>query len=596
MLYGREDELGLIDKMLDGARDSQSAATVLRGDPGIGKTALPDGARVRATHMEVLTVRGVESESQLPFAGLHRLLSPALSLIDGIPEPQAQALRGALGLAAPTTDSRFLVSVACLSVLAELAEHRPVLRLVDDAQWVDTPSTDALLFVARRLGAEGIVLLFAAREGEAQRFEARDLPSMMLTGIPRSDAVQMVQAHSAGVVPHVVESLIERAAGNALALVEFPAALSEAQLAGSEPLPDTLPLTSDVQSLFLERVRRLPGDTQQILAIVAADNGGQLAPVFRAAVALGIDPSALDAAETSGLVTIRGASIEFRHPLVRSAVSQSLASGELRAAHLALAAALTGADESDRRAWHRAAAAVGPDAELADELESTAGSALRRGGHGAAASALERAAFLTQDKAIGARRLLEAATAAWRAGQPSRANALLDQARPNVDDPQLKIQLGHLAGVIQFRCGSILDAGATLMAAASEATRFSSRRSLEILFDAGLSGVDAGDYGLVGNVGRRAAEIPRGTDPEVEFLADLLISVGSLCEGKTAAEVPLVHDVVARADGYDDPRWLIWAAAGAGLAGMEARESEILARAASIARASGAVDLLTLSY
>ena len=253
-------------------------------------------------------------------------------------------------------------------------------------------------------------------------------------------------------------------------------------------------------------MRRLPGDTQQILAIVAADNGGQLAPVFRAAVALGIDPSALDAAETSGLVTIRGASLGFRHLLVarRSPRAWHLVScgrpiSLSRQRSLARTSLIAELGTGQRRlSVQTPNLPTSSRARLAPRCDAAA---RRRG------KCLERAAFLTQDKAIGARRLLEAATAAWRAGQPSRANALLDQARPNVDDPQLKIQLGHLAGVIGFGSRSILDAGATLMAAASEATRFSSRRWLEILFDAGLSGVDAGDYGLVGDVGRRAAEI-----------------------------------------------------------------------------------------
>lgn len=593
MLYGREEELGLVNGLLEDARVSRSGALVIRGDPGIGKSALLDYAREHATDMTVLAARGVESESQLPFAGLHQLLGPALDLIDRLPGPQAHALQGALGLSEPSSESRFLISAACLTLLAELAEERPVVCLVDDAQWVDTPSADALLFVSRRLGAEGIVMLFAAREGEVERFEARDLRSLQLRGIDPGHAAQMIRSRSTGIAAHIEEVLIGRAGGNALALVELPAALSQDQLAGRAPLPDTLPLTPDVECLFLDRVRRLPADTQRMLTLIAADTGGLLAPVFRAAVAHGIDPEALDAAEVAGLVSVRGPTLELRHPLVRSAISQASTSRERRAAHLALADALTSPHESDMRAWHRAAAALGPDAELADDLERTADVALRRGGHGAAASALERAAALTPERTLSAQRLLAAAGAAWHAGQPSRATALLDQARPDLREPLLKVELGHLAGVIQFRCGSVLEARGTLMTAASDAATISPRLALEILFDAGLSAMEAGDYGLVAETGRRAAGLPRQSDPEVEFLADLIVSIGSLCEGKTAVQVPLVLDVVARADSYDDPRWLISAAACAGLSGMEEREAEILARATAAARASGAVDLLT---
>ena len=593
MLYGRGEELGLVTELLENARLSRSGALVIRGDPGIGKSALLESAREHAIGMRVLASRGVESESQLPFAGLHQLLAPALHLIDRLPDPQAHALQGALGLCEPSSESRFLISAACLTLLAELAEEQPVLCLVDDIQWVDTPSADALLFVARRLGAEGIVILFAAREGEAQRFEARALRSLQLQGIDRVPALQMIRSRSAGIATHIGEVLVERAGGNALALMELPAALTHDQLAGRQPLPDNLPLTPDVESLFLDRVRRLPADTQRMLSLIAADTGGLLAPVFRAAVAHGIDPAALDAAEAAGLVSVRGPALELRHPLVRSAISQTSTSSERRAAHLALADALTAPHESDRRAWHRAAAALGPDATLADDLERTADVALQRGGHGAAASALERAAALTPDRAIAAQRLLAAAGAAWHAGQPSRATALLDQARPNIREAPLQVELDHLAGAIQGRCGSVLEARGPLMAAASQAATISPRLALEILFDVGLSGIDSGDYGLVAEAGRRAAALPHSSDPEVAFLADLIVSVGSLCEGKTAVEVPLVLDVVARSDAYDDPRWLIWAAAGAGLSGMEAREAEILARAAAVARASGAVDLLT---
>jgi DNA-binding CsgD family transcriptional regulator len=593
MLFGREEELRLVDELLGQARRSRSATLVLRGDPGIGKSALLAQALEHASDMTTLMARGVESESQLPFAGLHQLLAPALPLIDRLPGPQAEALRAALGMAEPVGQSRFLISVACLSLLSELAEERPVLCLVDDAQWIDTPSAEALLFVARRLAADGIVILFAARDSAGQRFEARDLASIELTGIESGPAAELVRDRAPGVAPHVEAALVERAAGNALALFELPASLSADQLAGREPLPESFRLTPQVESLFTAQVRRLPTDSQRLLALVAADTSGLLAPVFRAAVAQGITPAALDAAEVARLVTVRGPNLELRHPLIRSAILQTSASSERRAAHLALAEALTEPEEADRRAWHRAAAVVGWDAEVADELERTADSALRRGGHGAAASALERSAALSPDAKDRSRRMLGAAASAWRAGQPARATALLDQARATMKDPGLAVAVGHLSGSIKFRCGSVLEARGELITAAEAAADTNPRLALEILFDAGLSGIDSGDYGLVARAGRAAALLPRHSDDQVAFLADLIISVGSLCEGKTAIEVPLVLDVVARSDSFDDPRWLIWAAAGAGLSGLAAREAEILARASAIARTSGAVDLLT---
>ena len=594
MLYGRAQERLRIEELLDGARSSRSGALVIRGEPGIGKTALLQSVRSGAPDLQVLSARGVESERHLAFAGLHQLLLPAMRLVDRLPEPQARSLSGALGLSDATSDSKFLTSAACLSLLAELAEEKPVVCIVDDAQWLDTPSVDALLFVARRTEVDGIVMLFASRDDEmGPGFEARGVPSLTLTGIDKAAAAEIVRSRVSEVAAYVRDRLIQRANGNPLALVELPASLSEAQLSGREALPERLPLSPDVQALFLSRVRRLPEDTQRLLTVAAIDGTGLLAPVLAAAGTVGIDAAALDAAELSGLIEVDGSRFELKHPLVRSALYQASTSRDRRAAHLALADALADPSQADQRAWHRAAAALGPDASAANDLEDTADAARRRGGHAAAADALERAAVLTAESVEAARRYLAAATAAWHAGQPARATALLDQARPDLSEPAQRVDLEHLSGTIQFRCGSVLDARHVLLAAADEASELSPQRAVEILFDVGLAGIDAGDYALVAEAGRRAAALPRTADKSIDFLADLIVSVGSLCEGKTAVEVPLVLDVVARSDGVDDPRWLIWAAAGAGLSGMPDREAEILARASTIARTSGAVDLLT---
>ena len=237
MLYGRDAERALVGALLDAARESRSGALVLRGEPGVGKTALLEDVRDRAADMHVLAARGVESESELPFAGLHQLLRPALHLLDALPGPQQGALQGALGLAERAGD-RFLISAACLTLIAELADRRPVLCLIDDAQWLDTPSADALLFVARRLDAEGVVMLFGAREGGDRRFEAGGLREHVLGGLDADAAEALIGLGAGGpVAPSVRDVLLEQAGGNALALVELPAALSPAQLAGAEPLP-----------------------------------------------------------------------------------------------------------------------------------------------------------------------------------------------------------------------------------------------------------------------------------------------------------------------------------------------------------------------
>jgi DNA-binding NarL/FixJ family response regulator len=595
VLYGRDAERARIWELLEAARASRSGALVIRGEAGIGKSALLADARDRAEDMHVLNAGGVESESELPFAGLHQLLRPALHLIDGLPGPQAAALNGALGLGDRGGEDRFLISVACLTLLSDLAERRPVLCLVDDVHWLDTPSADALLFVARRLEAEGIVMLMAARDGDAPRFEARDLPELGLRGLDAEAAGAVVaRAADQGLAPSVCDSLVERAGGNALALVELPAALTAGQLAGTESLPEALPLTRGVERLFLERVRLLPEPTQLLLLIVAADDSGLLTPVVRAAETLGVTPESLSAAERVGLVSAQGLRLDVRHPLVRSAIYQAASSSERRAAHLALADAFSGELESDRRAWHRAAAAVGPDPEVAAELESASERARRRSGHAAAAAALERASELSPDPPSAARRLVIAADAAWHAGQPDRALALLDRADPEVSDPPLRAQLDHLRGVIEFRRGSLSHAGAMLMAAAEAIAPHDPRKALELLFDAANTGVDSGDYARVGEAGRLAAALPRSEDDDFTFLAGLLVGVGSLIEGKTTEHVPLVLEVVERADDFDQPRWLVWAAIGAGAVGDLPRGAALLRRAAALARASGAVDALTL--
>ena len=301
MLYGRAQERLRIDELLDGARSSRSGALVIRGEPGIGKTALLQSVRSGAPDLHVLSARGVESESHLAFAGLHQLLLPAVRLVDRLPEPQARSLCGALGLADATNDSKFLTSAACLSLLAELAEEKPVVCIVDDAQWLDTPSVDALLFVARRTEVDGIVMLFASRDdGVGAGFEARGIPSLTLTGIDKAAAAEIVRSRVAEVAAYVRDRLIQRANGNPLALVELPGSLSEAQLSGREALPERLPLSPDVQALFLARVRRLPEDTQRLLTVAATDGTGLLAPVLAAAGTVGIDAAALGCGRALG--------------------------------------------------------------------------------------------------------------------------------------------------------------------------------------------------------------------------------------------------------------------------------------------------------
>ena len=598
MLFGRDVERARIGALLDGARASRGGALVVRGEPGMGKTALLLDARERAADMHVLTARGIEFESELAFAGLHQLLRPALDLLDRLPDPQAAALRGAFGLSERTGDDRFLISAACLSLLAELAERRPVLCLVDDFQWVDTPSVGALLFVARRLDMDRIALLFAAREGDERRFDG--LKSLELGGLDHGAAAAVVDRGGRDIAPAVRESLLRRAGGNALALVELPAALTPAQLAGDDPFPDNLPLPPSVERLFLERVLRLPPPTRRLLLLIACDHTGRLAPIMQAANALGIEAEALTAAERAKLVEVRGKHVDLRHPLVRSAVYQGAASGNRRAAHLALADALAEPQEADQRAWHRAAATAGPDDDVARELERTAERAQLRSGHAAAAAALERAAELSTDSESKARRFVLAARASWNAGQPEHSAALCDRADPVLNDQRRRADVDHLRGVIAWRCGSLSEGAATLIAGAVQIAPADAHKALLMLSDGGMAAWDAGDFARLAEVGEATAALPRSFESacddveaeELALLADLLVGCVAVSLGQTTPEKGLAA-AVARARDGNEPRLLHWAAIAAEVAGEDDLQAALLRRAATQARASAAVDRLT---
>ncbi len=591
MLYGRDVERAQIWALLEDARSSKSSALVIRGEAGIGKSALLEDARERATDMHVLAARGIESESELAFAGLHQLLRPALDYVDRLPAPQADALRGALGLAERAGDDRFLISVASLTLLAEYAERRPVVCLVDDAQWLDAPSAGALLFVSRRLDAEGVVMLFGARDADGRQFDSGALPVLHLGGLDADAAAAVVGRHvHTTVAAPVRDLLVEQAGGNALALAELPAALTAGQLAGDDPLPDVLPLSRDVERLFLERVRRLPAPTQRLLLVAAADDTGRLRTIVKASEALGADGAALDAAEQSGLVAVHGARLELRHPLVRSAVYQGAAWTERSAAHRALAAALD-ADEADRRAWHQVAASLDPDEDVLGQLEDAAQRASARGGHAASARAYERAAELTTDPAARGRRLVAAAVEASMAGQNEHAVTLAEQAAPLNDDPTARAEVARVRGVAQLRCGTPSEGLRTFLAGAQELTDGDSEKALEMLVHAAESASLAGDPEGMRAVSRAASKLSVGEDERARFLLRFLSGLGPFSEGD-AAGAPLLEEAVILGEAADDAQLVFWASAAAAFMGDLGRGNVLAARAAALARQRGEVALV----
>jgi AAA ATPase domain len=412
-LVGRESQCTKIDRLLEAARAGDSGSLVVRGEAGIGKTALLAYAADRADAMTVLRCTGVESESDLVFAGLYGLVRPVLAYLGEVADRQSVALTGALGLTPSAGTDRFLVSAALLSLLAAAAEPRPVLCVVDDAQWLDTPSAGALVFTARRLRAERVAMLFGARDGDPHRFEAPGLQELVLTGLDDSSADALLARHLRDAAASVRERLLTEAAGNPLALLELPAGLSPGQLAGQDPLRETLPLTARLQAAFEQKITRLPGTAQLALLIAATDDTGEAPAVLRAAAQLGLPPDALDPAEKAGLIRTPAGMIVFGHPLVRSALHDAATLSQRQRAHAALSAALTGDEHADRRVWHQTMATLSADEEVAAALEASARRSRVRAAHASAVTAFARAAELSTDPQRRTSRLAAAAHAAW---------------------------------------------------------------------------------------------------------------------------------------------------------------------------------------
>ena len=599
MLYGRDPERARVAELLDGARSSRSAVLVISGEPGVGKSALLEDARDQAGGMTILIGGGVESETHLPFAALHQIVRPVLHHVENLPQTQADALRVALGLAAGGND-RFLVSLAALSLLAEAAERQPLLCLIDDAQWLDDASADALVFVARRLAAEGIAMLFAAREGELLRFEAPGLPELRLGGLDPAAAGELMNRHAGvGLSSEVRDRLVVETGGNPLALLELSSSLSEAQLSGAEAVLAPIPVSTRVEHAFLARVHRLPEGTQTLLLVAAADDSGELATVLRAAAQLGAAAEALDGAERAGLAHVRGTRLELRHPLVRSAVYQAAPLSRRRAAHRALASVLDGEAEADRRAWHRAAASVEPDPTVGEELEQAAQRARRRSGFAAASLAFERAAALTADEEERARRLTAAAENAWLGGRVERALTLLEGARPLVSEPIRRADIDRYLGLIEMTRGVPADACLLLLGAATEVAPIDQERALHLLNLAGLAAAYAGDKEAAVSIAEVARGLTVEETPFLRMLAQLLIGLGAHAEGDFADAAPRLRAALDLAQELDDdaasdqPVALLFAGRAALYLGDDQAAYRTHHEAAARARASGALSVVT---
>ena len=534
-LLGRENEREALDRLLDGVRGGRGGVLVVRGDAGVGKTALLEYAVEAAREFRIARTCGVEAEMELPFAAVQQLCPPFLGFLDRLPQPQREALGVAFGRITGPAPNPFLVGLAVLGLLSEAGEERPLLAAVDDAQWLDHASARALAFVARRLLAEKIALVFVARHVDDA---LEGLPSLHVEPLRRRDARALLESVlPARLDEPVLERIVAETRGNPLALLELPRGLTPTELAGGFGLPAASPLSAGIEESFTRRLDVLPDDTRLLLLLAAAEPVGDPLLLWRGAEQLGIPAGAVADSETDGLLRL-GEQVTFRHPLVRSAVYGSAPVAQRRAVHLALAEVTDRAVDPDRRAWHLAAAASAPDEEVAYELERSAARAQARGGLAAAAAFLRRSVALTVDPARRADRALVAARANLYAGAFDEALALLPMAEAGSPDELQRAQTELLRGQIAFSSNIGSDAPPLLLSAARRLERFDVDLARETYLDAWGAAWFAGSLASAGGlleVSRAARSAPPSPHPSRPF--DLLLDGLALLitEGRAAA-------------------------------------------------------------
>jgi DNA-binding CsgD family transcriptional regulator len=601
VLQGRRTECAALDRLLETARGGHSGVLVVRGEAGIGKSALLEYTLEAASEFHVTKAAGVESEMELPFAGLHQLCATLLDRLDRLPPPQRDALGTAFGLTSGTRPDRFLVGLAFLSLLSDASDQEPLLGLIDDAQWLDQSSAQVLAFVARRLKAESIALVFAEREaGELDALAG--LPELRLEGLSDVHARELLGSVVSGPLDErVAERIVAETAGNPLALLELPHESSQAELAGGFTVTSALPLPSLIEESFRERVERLPDESQRLLLLAAAEPMGDPALLWRAAVRLELGPDAAAPAEAADLLTL-GARVTFRHPLLRSATYRAGLPEERRSAHQALAAATDPKIDPDRRAWHRAQAALAPDEVVASELERSADRARERGGLAAAAAFLERSAALTPDSAQRVRRELTAAQANHEAGAPEAALKLLAAAEAGPLDELQRARLERLRAQLAFALRRGSDAPPLFLTAAKRLEPLNVELARETYLEGLAAAIFAGRLGSargVLEVAEAARAAPPGPPPTrpIDLLLDGLTS--RFTDGYAAGVPPLRQalDAVSRDEGHteDDTRWLWLACRIAPDLWEDEAWHELATRQLQLARDAGALNVLPLA-
>src|SRR4051812_21691114 len=559
-LLDRDRERDVLERLVAGVRAGRSGVLVLRGDPGVGKTALLRHLSAAAESCRVARAAGVESEMELAFAGLHALCAPMLGRLQLLPAPQRDALSTAFGLSAGAAPDRFLVGLAVLSLLADAADEQPLMCIVDDAQWLDRVSAQTLAFVARRFLAERLGLVFALRESGDGR-ELEGLPELVIGGLPEGDARMLLDATIPGPLDGQVKTrILGEAGGNPLALIELPRGLRPAELAGGFGLPDAGSLTSRIERAFLQRVEALPRESQLLLLTAAAEPLGDLGLLWRAAQRLGIDAQAARGAEGAGLIEL-GLRARFAHPLVRSAIYRAAQPRDRRDVHRALADATDPVLDPDRRAWHRAHATTTSDEHVAVELARSADRAQSRGGLAAAASFLQRAAELTPHPATRVERSLAAAQVKLDVADTEAASGLLAVAELGPLDELHRARLERLRAQIAFASRRGHDAPPLLLEAAKRLEPLDAEMARETYLEAIASAMFAGRIGG-GPDEREVAESARASalaqsGGAAGLLLDALVT--RFTAGYAASVAPLkraLHAFEEADGGRADRRWL----------------------------------------
>jgi DNA-binding CsgD family transcriptional regulator len=589
MLLGREPERQALEELLENARHGRSGVLALVGEPGIGKSTLVDHAADHgaAAEMHLLRARGVASEAQIPFAALFELLRPALDCLEQIPPPQTAALEGALALRPAQAADRFAIGAATLSLLAAHAERRPVAVLVDDVHWFDGSSADALLFAVRRLLAEPIAVVLAAREGAPSLLDGAGLPTLRLTGLDVDAAELLVRAEAPDTSAEFARRLHGETGGNPLALLE----LARGQLPDLAP-GEPPPVAAAVAEAYLQRAAQLPHTTRDALALAAATDRGDIALLARAGERLGLHVTHLDSAAAAGLVSIEAGRLEFRHPLARAAVYGAATPERRREVHRALAETLPDAD-ADRRAWHLALSTAGQDERAASALAQAAERAYERSAYDVSSQAFERAARLAPRHEEQAALLHGAADAAWLGGRAERALALLDEAVTTAAGPP-PVELDHLRGHIALWRGP-LDQGVAVLRSAAD--RAEPAEAVVMLAEAVMGAFLAGDAAAMREAGERAAALAaRDGGGRPALFAHIAEGMALVMRGEGDRGATAIRNAVAIVERSeelrDDPRLLLWVAMGP----LWLREAgvghELVDRALAAARTRSAVGVL----